>query len=160
MSMTIARDHATVRVEDLLSTLGLRRTRATEVVLDFFLRNPELTLTHADLEAQLADRGLNVNRVTLYRLLDRLVVAQVLERHPDEQSRNWRFGWRAQAPGLTLPRFECDECHRHFDLPEASGPTKAVAEKLLSTISSLGHVSQRVDLSIHGTCAGCNSPDA
>ncbi|WP_296737705.1 MULTISPECIES: Fur family transcriptional regulator [Comamonadaceae] len=154
--MTIARDNVTV--EDLLSRIGLRRTRATEAVLDFFLSNSELTVTHADLEAQLAGHGLNVNRVTLYRLLDRLVVAQVLEKHPDELSRNWRFGWRVSASGPTLPRFECDECHRHFDLPEASGPTKAVAEQLLSTISSLGYVGQRVDLSIHGTCAGCNSP--
>lgn len=136
MSKTIARNH--VRVEDLLSRIGLRRTRAIEAVLEFFLSNPELMLTHADLEAQLADRGLNVNRVTIYRRLDRLMVAQVLERHPDKQSRNWRFGWRAQAHRNPMPRFECDECHRHFDLPEASGPTRAVAQKLLSTISDLG----------------------
>lgn len=89
--------------------------------------------------------------MTLYRRLDRLVVAQVLERHPDEQSRNWRFGWRAQAHGNPMPRFECGDCHRHFDLPEAIGPTKAVAQKLLSTISGLGYVGRRVILSIYGT---------
>ena len=81
MSMAIARNH--VRVE-FPQQVGLRCTRAIEAVLDLFLSNPELVLTHADLEAQLADRGLNVNRVTIYRRLDRLVVAQVLERHPDK----------------------------------------------------------------------------
>lgn len=135
MSMAIARNH--VRVE-FPQQVGLRCTRAIEAMLDLFLSNPELVLTHADLEAQLADRGLNVNRVTIYRRLDRLVVAQVLERHPDKQSRNWRFGWLAQAHGNPMPRFECDECHLRFDLPEASGPTAAVAQKLLSTISDLG----------------------
>lgn len=156
MPMTIARDK--VNFDELLSEIGLRRTRATETVLDFFMHNPDLSFTHADLEDGLTGFGLNVNRVTLYRLLDRLVVAQVLAKHPDEHSRNWRFGWRGNAPDSSLPRFECDECHRHFDLPEASGPTKEVAEQLLSTIARLGHVGQRVDLSIHGRCAGCNSP--
>ena len=151
-------DPDTPDVERLISRIGLRRTRATAAVLDFFLTHPNQTVTHADLEAELAERGLAVNRVTLYRLLDRLVAHQVLDKHPDEQSRHWRFGWRDSASDPALPRFECDECHRHFDLPEASGPTRAVAEQLLHTLSSLGHVGQRVDLSIHGTCAGCNDP--
>lgn len=147
-----------VDVDDLIGRIGLRRTRATAAVLSFFVSHPNQSVTHADLEAGLADRGLTINRVTLYRLLDRLVAHQVLDKHPDDQSRHWRFSWRDGASDAALPRFECDACHRHFELPEASGPTRAVAEQLLSTLSSLGHVGQRVDLSIHGTCAGCNDP--
>ncbi|MFP5325402.1 MAG: Fur family transcriptional regulator, partial [Gammaproteobacteria bacterium] len=53
------------------------------------------------------------------------------------------------------PRFECDACHRQFRLTEASDSTRQVARDLFSTLARLGHKGQRVDLSIHGTCAGC-----
>lgn len=143
---------------ELLARAGLRRTHAAIGVLDVLLAEPARARTHAEFEHALEQRGVSVNRVTLYRLLERLVATQVLERHSDDADRAWRFGLRRAQPGVPLPRFECDACHRHFNLPEASEPTKAAADQILSALSNLGHMGQRIDLSIHGTCAGCIEP--
>lgn len=140
-----------------LDKAGLRRTRATEAVVGLFLSDPGWSPSHAELEAALQASGLQVNRVTLYRLLERLVEAQVLERHTGGDGRSWRFSLAADQGGV-VPRFECDACHRQFRLTEASEPTQAVARELLDTLAHLGHQGQRVDLSIHGTCAVCVEP--
>lgn len=146
---------------------GLRRTRATRAVLGLFVADGALSLTHADVEAALSCQGLSVNRVTVYRLLDRLATAGLLSRHADQGARTWRFALSPDALGGgeasdmgVVPRFECDACHRQFHLAQASPPTQAVAEQLIKTLATLGHHGQRVDLSVHGTCAVCVVPAA
>lgn len=156
MSATTAA-HSTTPA-DALARAGLRRTRAATAVFDIFLADPARSWTHNDIEHALAERGVEANRVTIYRLLERLVSAQVLEKHTDPTDRAWRFGLRAPASETAQARFECDACHRHFQLPQASEPTKAAADQILNALSTLGHQGQRVDLSIHGTCAGCIEP--
>jgi Fur family transcriptional regulator, ferric uptake regulator len=155
-----------------LAQAGLRRTRATLAVLGLFARQPGWWAGHADVEQAMSAVGLEVNRVTLYRLLDRLAHAGLLLRRADDPTRTWRF---ALSPGIlptvapsapagsggseVVPRFECDACHCQFELVDASTPTQAVAQQLLQALASLGHHGQRVDLAVHGTCAGCASPD-
>ena len=141
-------------IQARLERAGLRRTLATRAVLGLFLANPQGTLSHAQALASLTARGLDINRVTLYRLLDRLAACGVLQRHANDDARTWRYGLADTDEGLA-PRFECDACHRQFRLTEASEPTRAVASDLFRTLASLGHQGQRVDLSIHGTCANC-----
>ena len=140
---------------DALERAGLRRTRAATAVLDILLEDPSRAWTHHEVEGALIARGVAANRVTIYRLLERLVLAEVLEKHADHADRTWRFGLRTIESDLAQDRFECDACHRHFQLPQASEPTKAAADQIFNALSSLGHLGQRVDLSIHGTCAGC-----
>jgi Fur family ferric uptake transcriptional regulator len=141
-------------IQTRLEAAGLRRTLATRAVLGLFLAHPEGTLSHAQALSSLTARGLDINRVTLYRLLDRLAACGVLQRHADDGARTWRYGLADMASGLA-PRFECDACHRQFRLVEASAPTQAVASNLLRTLAGLGHQGLRVDVSIHGTCARC-----
>lgn len=148
-----------------LAQAGLRRTRATRAVLQLFVADGARSATHAELEGELLAQGVEVNRVTLYRLLDRLVATGLLTRHADDAARTWRYALASSlsAGGLAreggvVPRFECDACHRQFHLAEASPPTQAVAEQLLQTLASLGHHGQRVDMSIHGTCNVCVDP--
>ncbi|MGI9215628.1 MAG: Fur family transcriptional regulator [Hydrogenophaga sp.] len=141
-------------IQARLERAGLRRTLATRAVLGLFLANPQGTLSHAQALVSLTARGLDINRVTLYRLLDRLAACGVLQRHADDGARTWRYGLADHEQGLA-PRFECDACHRQFRLTEASEPTRAVATDLFRTLARLGHQGQRVDLSIHGTCASC-----
>jgi Fur family ferric uptake transcriptional regulator len=144
-----------------LSQAGLRRTRATRAVLRLFVADGSWAATHADVEVALTAQGLAVNRVTLYRLLDRLAATGLLSRHADDAARTWRYALApevANGDGSVVPRFECDACHRQFRLTEASPPTQAVADQLLKTLASLGHQGQRVDLSIHGTCNVCVDP--
>ncbi len=142
-------------IQTRLEAAGLRRTLATRAVLGLFLAHPQGSLSHAQALASLQARGLDINRVTLYRLLDRLAACGVLQRHADDDARTWRYGLAASGDEALAPRFECDACHRQFRLTEASEPTQAVARDLFRTLARLGHQGQRVDLSIHGTCAGC-----
>lgn len=146
-----------------LARAGLRRTRASRAVWALFAANSGWSPTHAELESALMQQGVSVNRVTLYRLLDRFVGVGLLERHADDVARTWRYAWAQHRGGTgdagVVPRFECDACHRQFHLTNASPPTQAVADELLKTLALLGHQGQRVDLSIHGTCKVCVEPE-
>ena len=151
-----------------LARAGLRRTRATRAVLQLFLADGSWSATHADVESALHAQGLDVNRVTVYRLLDRLAGVGLLVRHVDDAARTWRYalapatanGPDGEAVDGLVSRFECDACHRQFRLTDASPPTLAVADQMLKTLATLGHHGQRVDLSIHGTCNVCVTPEA
>ncbi|MBW8316141.1 MAG: Fur family transcriptional regulator, partial [Hydrogenophaga sp.] len=110
-------------IQARLERAGLRRTLATRAVLGLFLANPQGTLSHAQALASLTARGLDINRVTLYRLLDRLAACGVLQRHANDDARTWRYGLADTDEGLA-PRFECDACHRQFRLVEGSAPTQ------------------------------------
>jgi Fur family ferric uptake transcriptional regulator len=138
-----------------LEQAGLRRTLATRAVLGLFLANPQGSITHAQVQQLLGNRGLAINRVTLYRLLDRLVACGVLQRHTDDGARNWRFSLAGAPQDAGAPRFECGACHQQFRLTEASESTRSLTTDLFRTLDRLGHQGHRVDLSIHGTCAGC-----
>lgn len=155
-----------VTLDGWLNRAGLRRTQATRAVMHLFVADAAWLPTHAEVEAALQLQGVEVNRVTLYRLLDRLASVGLLARHVDEATRAWRFALamslvadnREMDAGGVVPRFECDACHRQFRLTDASPPTQAVADHLLKTLASLGHQGQRVDLSVHGTCKVCVAP--
>jgi len=143
-------------IQARLAQAGLRRTLATRAVIGLFLARPAQGLTHAQVLAALASRGAAVNRVTLYRLLDRLAAIGVLERHTDDD-RTWRFTLAEGPDADAVPRFECDACHQQFRLPDAAGPTRAVVEQLQHTLAMLGHQGGRIDLAVHGTCAACST---
>lgn len=137
-----------------LEQAGLRRTLATRAALGLFLNNPLGMLSHAQAMAALQARGLDINRVTLYRLLDRLAACGVLQRHADDDARTWRYSLADLQEGQ-VPRFECDACHQQFRVAEGSAKTQAAVSDLLRTLANLGHQGLRVDVAIHGTCAGC-----
>ena len=157
MTQSRARDAVSVppEIQGLLERAGLRRTLATRAVLGVFLGKPLVTLNHAQVFSSLASRGLDLNRVTLYRLLDRLVAAGVLHRHADDDARTWRFGLAPLAPEGAVPQFECDACHNQFPLPEASeragaAPQRDVGRPLASPRGDggacCGHVTARMVL--------------
>lgn len=137
-----------------LERAGLRRTLATRAALGLFLNSPQGMFSHAQALSALQARGLDINRVTLYRLLDRLAACGVLQRHADGDARTWRYSLADLAQGQ-VPRFECDACHQQFRVAEGSAQTQAATSDLLRTLANLGHQGLRVDVAIHGTCAGC-----
>lgn len=147
-------------VQSRLEGAGLRRTLATRAVLGLFLGRPRSRLTHAQAQGALAARGLDLHRVTLYRLLDRLAACGVLQREADEQ-RNWRFSLAHIEAGPdvadAVPVFECDACHRHFDLTlrSASASTRALARDLARAVAGGGHRANRLTVALQGTCADC-----
>ncbi len=142
-----------------LSQSGLRLTSATRAVLALFASEPSWSPTHAEVYDRLLQLNQPVHRVTLYRLLDRLSGCGLLSRYHSNDDRAWRFAWVDDSTeGDCSTRFECDACHRQFQLVQAAEPTRAAAEKLLNLLESMGHRGQRVDVAIHGTCAGCETP--
>ncbi|MDO9437119.1 Fur family transcriptional regulator [Hydrogenophaga sp.] len=148
-------------IQTRLEAAGLRRTLATRAVLGLFLAQPQGGLTHAQVQNALTTRGLDVNRVTLYRLLDRLATCGVLQRRADDQARTWHFSLaplNAAARGAdqgALPQFECDACHQQFALPGASDSLRALTRDLQRAMDRLGHRTQGVEVAVHGTCASC-----
>lgn len=144
-------------IQTRLEVAGLRRTLATRAVLGLFLAHPQGGLTHAQALSALTARGLDVNRVTLYRLLERLAACGVLLRHTDDHARTWRFSLAPLDAGpeeSMPPRFECDACHRQFSMAGASGQ----AAELLRAFARQGHQGKQV--AVHGTCADCLEPAA
>lgn len=138
---------------------GLRSTQATRALLAFFESHPQAALSGAEVEGALAQAGVAVNRVTVYRLLERLTGAGLLSRQVDAQ-RVARFAL-AVAPGVeAAPRFECDECHRQFCLPHAPGRLQSALRQVLQGLTSAGHEDLAVRVAVHGRCAGCAHPQA
>jgi Fur family ferric uptake transcriptional regulator len=143
-----------------LQAAGLRRTLTTRAVVGVFLARADQGLTHAQVFAALQARGHEVNRVTVYRLLDRLVAAGVLSRRTDGE-RAWRFALvgaepaRRAAGARAAPRFECHACHREFVLPAGGASAQKAAHELTRAIARLGHRGERVDITVHGRCADC-----
>jgi Fur family ferric uptake transcriptional regulator len=144
-------------IQTRLEAAGLRRTLATRAVLGLFLAQPRGGLTHAQALNALTARGLDINRVTLYRLLDRLAACGVLQRHTDDQARTWRFNLapldeqRDENGGL--PRFECGACHQRFPLTGLNESAREMARDLLRELARMGHRGEQV--AVHGTCADC-----
>lgn len=149
-------DHLQAR----LQAAGLRRTLATRAVLGVFLARAGQGLTHAQVLQALLQRGHTPDRVTLYRLLERLAVCGVLARHSDEQ-RNWRFTLvgaetRAHAPGPMM-RFACRRCGQERVLASAQGTGQRGWRELMRALAAQGEQVERIDIAVHGVCARCAS---
>ena len=154
-------------IDALLSAYGLRRTSAARLVLGWLLAHPDTSYTHAQLQAALSDDLAAVDagrldRVTLYRLIDRLTQVGLLLCRVDSQ-RVRRY--QAMPPSVqTMPHFECQSCHKDSPL---SGALKANAHDLeraaqtaLEALQALGYQGMSLDFAVRGVCADCAAPAA
>ena len=148
-------------ISELLSAHGLRRTSAARLVLGLLLAHPDTSYTHAQLQAALADDSGELDRVTLYRLIDRLTQVGLLLCRVDA-SRTRRY--QAMPAGVhAIPHFECQSCHRDSPLAGAlSGALKANANDLeraaqtaLEALKALGYKDISMDFAVRGVCADC-----
>jgi Fur family ferric uptake transcriptional regulator len=145
-------------IDALLSAHGLRRTAAARLVLGWLLAHPDTSYTHAQLQAALTgDSALVLDRVTLYRLIDRLTQVGLLLCRVDAQRVR-----RYQAMPVSvhaIPHFECQSCHRDSPL---AGALKANAQDLeraghtaLEALKALGYQGMSLDFAVRGVCADC-----
>jgi Fur family transcriptional regulator, ferric uptake regulator len=134
-------------MESRLSSAGLRSTVARRAVLAV-LDRAERALSHADIEATLAEP---LDRVTLYRTLDRFVEAKIVSRSvgPDRVS---RFALLAPL-GASAPQqheahahFHCDDCGRVYCLPSRPPRHPPLPD---------GFALEGASLNFHGHCAAC-----
>jgi Fur family ferric uptake transcriptional regulator len=136
---------------------GMRATRATRALGDLYALRPDAALSEQEVEAALASAGTLVNRVTVYRLLDRFAAAGLLVKQVDA-SRVTRYALAPHGVDGATPRFECDDCHRQFRLPQGVDSVQSALSQLLSALASAGHESLAVQIAVRGRCAGCAHP--
>ena len=144
-------------IDELLTAHSLRRTHATRLVLGWLLAHPDTNYTHAQLQAALADDSGELDRVTLYRLIDRLTqVGLLLCRVDASRSRRYQA-----MPAVThaIPHFECQSCHKDSLL---SGALQAIANDLeraaqtaLEALKALGYQGISIDFAVRGVCTDC-----
>jgi len=126
----------------LLAQRGARTTRARVDVLAMLLASDE-ALSHHELEKRLA-RGHDIDRVTLYRVLEWLTAQGLAHKVPGED-RVWRYS--AAAPGHGAhPHFCCHDCGRIVCLEQSLRVTVALPS---------GFTRREIDVTVHGTCDAC-----
>ena len=177
---SIPSDNATDPIDALLSAHGLRRTAAARRVLGWLLAHPDTSYTHAQLQAALTEGeeqpGLRIqsamtktgkkakaadtaplDRVTLYRLIDRLTQVGLLLCRVDA-SRVRRYQ-AMPASVHAMPHFECQSCHRDSPLENAlqasAGDLERAAQSALAALKALGYQGMSLDFAVRGVCADC-----
>jgi Fur family ferric uptake transcriptional regulator len=152
-------------IDVLLSAHGLRRTAAARRVLGWLLAHPDTSYTHAQLQTALqsgeadgADSAA-LDRVTLYRLIDRLTQVGLLLCRVDAQ--RVRRYQAMPASVHALPHFECQSCHRDSPLVGTlqgnAMDLEVAAQSALQALKALGYQGLSLDLAVRGVCADCVS---
>jgi len=128
-----------------LASAGARLTRARVEVLATLLDAGE-ALTHHDVERRLR-RGHDVDRVTLYRVLDWLT-EQGLAHKLSGEDRVWRFSaaGHRQERGAGHAHFECSSCGKVICLDRG---------RLPSIPLPAGYRRSDVEVTIKGSCDRC-----
>jgi Fur family ferric uptake transcriptional regulator len=148
-------------INELLTAHGLRRTSAARLVLGWLLAHPDTSYTHAQLQAALASDPKvavgELDRVTLYRLIDRLTQVGLLLCRVDA-SRTRRY--QAMPAGVhAIPHFECQSCHRDSPLAGAlqanANDLERAAQTALEALKALGYQGMSMDFAVRGVCADC-----
>lgn len=155
-----ASDHP---IDALLSAHGLRRTAAARLVLGWLLAHPDTSYTHAQLqEALQGDESVRMDRVTLYRLIDRLTqVGLLLCRVDAKRVRRYQA---MPASVHAIPHFECQSCHRESPLAGAlranAKDLERAAETAIEALRALGYTGLVADFAVRGVCAECATGSA
>ncbi len=107
--------------ESLLQGAGERPTPARLAVLDILLATPR-ALTHTEIATAAREAGSELDRVTLYRVLDWLVEKTLAHKIAGED-RVWRFNAmgpdnHGQAGAHEHAHFQCSRCGRLYCLDE------------------------------------------
>lgn len=145
-------------IDALLSAHGLRRTSAARLVLAWLLAHPDTSYTHAQLQAALqGDSTLALDRVTLYRLIDRLTqVGLLLCRVDAKRVRRYQA---MPASVHATPHFECQSCHRDSPLGDALQAKgidlERAAQTAFEALKALGYQGLSMDFAVRGVCMDC-----
>ncbi|UUZ75091.1 Fur family transcriptional regulator [Polaromonas sp. P1(28)-13] len=149
-------------IDALLSAHGLRCTAAARLVLGWLLAHPDTSYTHAQLQAALASDGdpahsAALDRVTLYRLIDRLTQVGLLLCRVDA---NRVRRYQAMPSSVhAIPHFECQSCHRDSPLSGAlqasANDLERAAQTALEALKTLGYQGMSMDFAVRGVCADC-----
>ena len=145
-------------IDALLSAHSLRRTGAARLVLGWLLAHPDTSYTHAQLQAALVEGSAEaLDRVTLYRLIDRLTQVGLLLCRVD--ARRVRRYQAMPTSVHAIPHFECQSCHRDSPLAGAlqasANDLERAAQTALEALKALGYQGMSLDFAVRGLCVDC-----
>lgn len=134
--------------------LEQRQERATEARVAVFqiLLDTPIALTHADIAGAARKAGTELDRVTLYRVLDWLVEKGLAHKIAGED-RIWRFNARPdagpQTPGHAHEHahFHCNRCGRLYCLDDL--------HPVFALTLPPGFRCDHAELTLRGVCPGC-----
>jgi len=127
----------------LLADHGERQTRTRVAVLSILLAASN-ALSHQDIAEKLEKMGEGCDRVTLYRVLDRLV-EQGLAHKLSGDDRVWRFNAAVEGQHQH-PHFHCVSCGKVTCLDTVSINVGRLPA---------GYTSQSISTTIEGSCPQC-----
>lgn len=145
---------------------GMRSTRATRALLALLRSQAAQRLSAADAEAALARLGVAVNRVTVFRALDRLAQAGLLQRQVDND-RVTRYQWRTEGVAgqrstvVTaiaygeegcMAYFRCLHCQQRVAVDAAAPAVRRALQGLARSLQGLGQLQQT---ELQGLCRAC-----
>lgn len=133
------------RARDLLQAVEGRVTPARLAVLEILLGS-DAALSHHEIEESIERLGLDIDRVTLYRVLDWLVERDLAHRIA-ATDRVWRFNAADRMHTGEHPHFHCTQCGQIICL---DGPDLGVIPALPT-----GYRCERTEITIHGRCVRC-----
>lgn len=136
---------------------GMRSTRAVQAMLALLPKQPVQGWTEALLESALQTQGVVVNRVTIYRALDRFVQAGLLERRIDEHRLTRYLLPAADSSRPGLAHLECTSCHQSMPLTAESRAVQAAVQALREALMRTeGLQDPRLDIAIQAECPSCS----
>lgn len=135
----------------------MRATRAVQVLLRVLPMQPEGGWTHPLVETALQQQGVQVNRVTVYRALDRLTEAGLLQQTVDGQriTRYWVRNHPAMGAAVSA-QMACKSCHEPMALDGSAAALQAALQALRQAVSqTTGVLNPIVNVAVQGECAHC-----
>jgi Fur family transcriptional regulator, ferric uptake regulator len=151
------------QARELLKGKAERLTGSRVVVLAALLQAGS-ALSHPELVAAVEDSETQVDRVTIYRILDWLTEVGLAHR-VSGADRIFRFS--SMANSNAHGHFHCSDCHKTFCIVEKPekvakarhlGHAPAKTSDLVASVKALlpkGFVTADIDLSISGLCPEC-----
>ena len=130
----------------MIRRTGARVTRPRVAVLAALLA-AEHALTHHEV-GERVDRGLGIDRVTIYRVLDWLD-QQGLAHKIAGDDRVWRYNAAEHAHARAHAHFHCNRCGTVICLDEWEAAPQVGLPP--------GYLAHHVELTVKGICAGCVS---
>ena len=137
---------------------GLRLSPGTRAAIDVLRADPSRVWRHATLLAALSAQGVRLDRVTLYRLLQRLEQAGLVRNvtpAAEGKRRSGAFVWVGTVePALTISR-SCPRCGCSEPAPLPSPALAHALQQLAQTLAALDAATTRAHLTLHTMCARC-----
>ena len=127
-------------------------TKTTELISAFIKSNLEKSFTASDLADFLKDHGLNVNKTTVYRNLDKLTESGQLIKHRSSINDGFLYQSQAEKHCEEHIHFQCRTCGSVLHLDD-----KLTHEYLSSISKTLGLEIDLSNSTLNGICPTCRN---